>query len=83
MAEKTSGQAPKSTGKLPTPKIKRGGLKGFFKDLQREGRQVSWPTPQETTRLTGTVLGVCFLAAGLLWILTLLIQQIFKMLGVQ
>ena len=75
--------AEKTTGKLPTPKIKRGGIKGFVKDLQREAKLVSWPTPKETTRLTGTVLAVCFMAAGMLFVFTLLVQQVFKILGVQ
>lgn len=83
MSEKTSGQTPtKSTGSLPTPNMRRG-LGSFFKDLQREAKQVSWPTPSETTRLTGTVLAVCFLTSFFLFLLTLLVQTLFKMLGVQ
>lgn len=35
------------------------GLKAFFQDLNREMKNVTWPTPQETTRLAGVVLGVC------------------------
>ncbi len=81
MSDQSSGKQPKA-GKLPTPTIKRG-LGGFFKDLQREARQISWPTPQETTRLTGTVIAVCALVSGFLFLLTLLIRTVFQMLGVQ
>jgi preprotein translocase SecE subunit len=81
MSDKPSGKQPKA-GKLPTPTMKRG-IGGFFKDLQREARQVSWPTPQETTRLTGTVVAVCALVSGFLFLLTLLIRAVFQMLGVQ
>lgn len=82
MTDKPEGQQPRTSGKLPTPQIKRGGLGTFFKDLKREGRQISWPTPQETTRLTGTVIAVCALVAAFLFILGFLIQGLFKMLGV-
>lgn len=81
MSEQTPGKTPRA-GKLPTPTMKRG-LGGFFKDLQREARQVSWPTPQETTRLTGTVIAVCALVSAFLFILTLGIRAVFQMLGVQ
>ncbi len=49
--------APKATGpSLPTM---RRGIKGFFQDLQREMKNVTWPTPKEATRLAGVVAGVC------------------------
>lgn len=68
-------------GKLPTPDMKKG-LRGFFKDLQREVRLVNWPTPQETTRLTGTVLGVCILTVLVLFGLSILVEVVFQAMGV-
>lgn len=81
MSEDQKGSKPKASGKMPTPTSRRGP-KAFLKDVQREGRQVNWPTPQETTRLTGTVLGVCVLATGILYVLSIGIDQVFKMLRV-
>jgi preprotein translocase SecE subunit len=46
-------------GSLPVPKAKRGGLKGFYNEVVREMKKVSWPTRTETNRLTGVVLAVC------------------------
>ncbi|MCA0360945.1 MAG: preprotein translocase subunit SecE [Armatimonadetes bacterium] len=70
-----------SDKQLPTPDMKRGP-RAFFKDLQREVRMITWPTPQETTRLTGTVLGVCVLVVVLLFGLSLAIEQLFRLIGV-
>ncbi|MBX3114972.1 MAG: preprotein translocase subunit SecE [Fimbriimonadaceae bacterium] len=72
---------PKASAKMPSPTSRRGP-RTFLKDVQRESRQVTWPTPQETTRLTGTVLGVCVLVTGILYILSIGIDQIFRMLRV-
>jgi preprotein translocase SecE subunit len=82
MAEQLPGPTAKPASKVPLPTSKRG-LNGFFKDLQREARQVSWPTPQEATRLTGTVLGVCVIVATLLWLLSTGVRLIFSAIGVQ
>ncbi len=55
----TGGEQPKKPqGSLPVPKSKRG-LKGFFNDVNREMKKVSWPSRAETNRLTGVVLAVC------------------------
>jgi preprotein translocase SecE subunit len=35
------------------------GVKGFYKDVVREMKHVTWPKPAEATRLTGVVLAVC------------------------
>ncbi|MCW5936110.1 MAG: preprotein translocase subunit SecE [Fimbriimonadaceae bacterium] len=65
----------------PMVKIGRRGLTGFFRDVQREMRQVNWPTRQETTRLTGVVLGVCGLIALMLTVLSFLFEAALRMLG--
>lgn len=75
------GSGPKA-GRPPTPDLSRGP-KAFFKGVQREARLVSWPTPKEVTRLTGTVIGICALVSGLLFVLSLIIGEIFKLLGVR
>lgn len=60
----------KPNASLPTPKIKKSrGIKGFLTDVGREMKKVSWPTRQETNRLTGVVLVVCL---GLVAILSVL-----------
>lgn len=58
-------QAPKSKGGVPKPKMNRGP-KTFLKEVGRELKKVSWPTKAETNRLTGVVLTVCVIAAGIL-----------------
>jgi preprotein translocase subunit SecE len=59
-------QAPRSKGGgVPTPKMSRGP-KTFLKEVGRELKKVSWPTKAETNRLTGVVLVVCVIAAGIL-----------------
>lgn len=48
----------KPSGSIAVPKSKRG-MKGYFAEVKREIKKVSWPTVPETHRLTGVVLGVC------------------------
>lgn len=57
--------SPKAPTSVPVPKMKRG-VRGFYKDVVREMKHVTWPKPQETTRLTGVVLAVCVLIIVLL-----------------
>jgi preprotein translocase SecE subunit len=52
-------------GSIAIPRSKRG-VKGFFQEVKREIKKVSWPTIPETHRLTGVVLGVCFLLVAVL-----------------
>ena len=63
-----SPKGPK-TGSVPVPKMRRG-VKGFYKDVIREMKHVTWPKPQETTRLTGVVLAVCAMIVVLLMFAT-------------
>jgi preprotein translocase subunit SecE len=60
--EPTSG---KPRGGVPVPKSKRGA-KGFFNEVVREMKKVSWPTRPETNRLTTVVLAVCVLLVAFL-----------------
>ena len=55
----------KPSGGLAVPRSKRG-LKGYFAEVKREAKKVSWPTIPETHRLTGVVLGVCTILVAVL-----------------
>jgi preprotein translocase SecE subunit len=70
--------APKGTGPA-LPSMKRG-LKGFIQDLQREMKNVTWPTPQEATRLTGVVLGVCAGIIAFLFVISFVVEQAIKII---
>ncbi|MHB8636326.1 MAG: preprotein translocase subunit SecE [Fimbriimonadaceae bacterium] len=58
----------------PTTKValptSRRGAKGFFAETGRELRKVNWPSPRDTTRLTGIVLTVCIGQACVLLVLS-------------
>ncbi len=71
---------PQPAASVAVPNIKRRGLKGFMRDVQREMRHVTWPTRAETNRLTGVVLAVCALAILILTGLSLLFQTLFDLL---
>lgn len=75
------GDQPRKAGAPPTPKLKRG-LKGFFNEVSREMKKVSWPTKAETNRLTGVVLAVCGIVVVFLsvlgWVFDVLISLITK-----
>lgn len=66
-------------GGVPLPKSKRG-LRGFFAEVGREMKKVTWPTRQETTRLTGVVLVVCVATIALLYVLTTVFHTILQLL---
>jgi preprotein translocase SecE subunit len=55
----------KAAGSLPIPSSRRG-IKGFFNEVNREMRKVSWPSVHETNRLTGVVLALCVAMAAIL-----------------
>ena len=64
---------------VPIPKAKRG-LGSFFGDVRRELTKVSWPTPSETTRLTGVVLAVCALLAVVLGAMGFLFENLINLI---
>lgn len=80
MSDDQSTQSARQSGSLPMPSMNRG-IKGFVRDLQREMRQVTWPTRQEATRLSGVVLAVCVLIAVLLTGLSLGFEVLLKAIG--
>jgi preprotein translocase SecE subunit len=53
-------------------------LKGFYQDVMREMKHVTWPTRHETMRLTGVVFSVCAGLAVLLWLLSVGFDVILK-----
>jgi len=59
------GEPRKAAGSLPIPTSRRG-IKGFFNEVLREMKKVSWPTKAETNRLTGVVLIVCVVLVAIL-----------------
>ena len=68
MSNTNQSEPAKGRGSVPVPKSKRG-VKGFFNEVSREMKKVSWPTRAETNRLTAVVLVVC---AGLVALFTAL-----------
>lgn len=73
---------PISTDKVttPIPKPGRGGLKGYISDVARELRKVQWPTPKETTRLTGVVIAVCAISLATISIMAFLSATLIEMI---
>ena len=68
-------------GAVPVPKFHRG-IKGFYTDVIREMKHVTWPTRQEALRLTGVVLAVCVLIAVMLTLLSLGFETILGAIGI-
>lgn len=64
-------------GSVPVPKMRRG-VKGFYRDVVREMKHVTWPKPQETTRLTGVVLAVCAMIVVLLMLATFVFGEVVR-----
>jgi len=70
---------PKAASNVPVPTMRRG-VKGFYRDVVREMKHVTWPTPQETSRLTGVVLAVCILIIIMLQVLTYFFHIILQLI---
>lgn len=64
------------------PSIKGKGLGGFYRDVVREMKHVTWPTRHEAFRLTGVVLGVCGLLTLLLYSFSFAVEQLLHILGI-
>ncbi|MBX3096858.1 MAG: preprotein translocase subunit SecE [Fimbriimonadaceae bacterium] len=60
----------KSVTKSASVAARKFSLQGFYQDVMREMKHVTWPTRHETARLTGVVLSVCAALAFLLWLLS-------------
>ena len=81
MANQTpqASDQPKAAGSIPLPKSKRG-LKGFITEVQREMKKVTWPTRQETNRLTGVVLTVCFGIVTIIYTMSFVFEKIVDLI---
>ncbi len=80
MAKEIGNTSPKTpAGTPPIPKSKRG-LRGFVKEVTREVKKVSWPTPKETNRLTGIVLVVCGIIVAVLFALSTVADNVITLL---
>ena len=64
-------RTPQVTGARTTFRafFKRGGPKAVYQDVAKEMRQTTWPTTQETWRLTGVVLAVITIATVYLFVI--------------
>ena len=65
--------------RLPIPGSRRG-FKGFFSEARAEMTKVTWPTPRETTRLTGVVAAVIGMVVGLLFVLSLIVDFLMNII---
>lgn len=78
---KSSDSKPAATGgQIPIPKAARGGLKGFFRDVQRELKKVEWPTPPETNRLTGVVIVVCGIVTVVIVVMSFIADVMLRLI---
>ncbi len=81
--EKTDSKTPAKVGgvaRAPRMPGSKRGFKGFYNDVNREVKKVSWPTTHETNRLTGVVLAVCGLIVLVLLILSELSDIVVKII---
>jgi preprotein translocase subunit SecE len=53
---------------------------GFMREAQTEVRKVVWPTPQETTQVTGIVIVMVVLVASIIWILDSILMWVVRLL---
>lgn len=75
---KEQSQTPKASA--PALPSMRRGLKGFFQDVQREMKLVTWPTPQETTRLSVVVMAVCAAIVTVLFVISITFETLLRIL---
>ena len=79
MASATTGSGSGEGGNLPIPKSRRG-IKGFYHEVIREMKKVTWPTKSETNRLTGVVMAVTILSVAVLTGLGIVFNTLINML---
>lgn len=53
-------------------------IKGFFEDVVKEMRKVTWPTRAELFESTKVVIVVCIILAGFAYIIDLVISQVMQ-----
>jgi len=75
---KKQGTTAPTPGSIAMPNVKKRGLKGFFRDVQREMKLVQWATPREGFRLTTVVLAVCAIVTAILTLLSYVADTLFR-----
>jgi preprotein translocase subunit SecE len=56
----------------------RKNIVKFFKDVRAELKKVIWPTKEQLTNNTVTVLLMCFLVGAIIWIADWLLTEVVK-----
>ena len=51
---------------------------GFFQDVVKEMKKVTWPTQAELKESTVVVIVVCLILAAFTYVIDMAIQQVFK-----
>jgi preprotein translocase subunit SecE len=51
---------------------------GFFEDVVKEMKKVTWPTQAELKESTVVVIVVCLILAAFTYVIDMAIQQVFK-----
>jgi preprotein translocase subunit SecE len=53
-------------------------IKGFFEDVVKEMKKVTWPTKAELFESTKVVIAVCIILAGFAYVIDMLISQVIQ-----
>jgi len=53
-------------------------IKGFFEDVVKEMKKVTWPTKAELFESTKVVIAVCMILAGFAYVIDMLISQVMQ-----
>jgi len=53
-------------------------IKGFFEDVVKEMKKVTWPTKAELFESTKVVIVVCIILAGFAYIIDMIISQVIQ-----
>lgn len=59
--------------------VARKNLVKFFKDVRTELKKVIWPTRQQLANNTFTVLMMCFLVGGIIWLVDWGLTEVLKL----
>ncbi|GAB4292764.1 MAG: preprotein translocase subunit SecE [Ignavibacteriaceae bacterium] len=51
---------------------------GFFEDVVKEMKKVTWPTREELKESTTVVIVVCLIIAAFTYVIDMLLNQVFK-----
>jgi preprotein translocase subunit SecE len=53
---------------------------GFFNDVVKEMKKVTWPTKEELKESTAVVIVVCLVIAAFTYVIDMLINQVLKVI---